>query len=355
MLHKRKGVYTMDNGFRIWDIPVTAANAVVPIILLILLGYFLKRKNFLSEDFLRIGNKLVFQVCLPAMLFINVYDIADFRDISWDVVIYSVLALVVLFFVGLAAAIFATRQPERRGVVLQCVFRSNYALIGLSLVSALGGQEAAAIAAVLSAFTIPVFNILGVIALTMFVNKSVSFGKTCKQILSGILKNPLILAIGAGLICLGLRGAQNAIWGQTVFSLQRDLKFLYSALSSLKAVASPFALMVLGGQFAFDAVKSLRREIITATFCRLVITPLLGIGGAVVLSKAGILSCGPEVYPSLIALFGSPVAVSSAIMAGSMGNDKQLAAQLVVWTSLFSIVTIFLTVCILMGMGLLVV
>ena len=345
----------MGESFRIWDIPVTAANAVVPIILLILLGYFLKQKKFLSEDFLRIGNNLVFKVCLPAMLFINVYDIADFRDISWDIVIYSVVVLIVLFFIGLAAAIFSTRVPERRGVVLQCVFRSNYALIGLSLVSALGGQEAAAGAAILSAFTIPVFNILGFVALTMFVNKDISLGKTCKQILSGIVKNPLILAIGAGLICLGLRSAQNAIWGQTVFSLQHDLKFLYSALGSLKAVASPFALIVLGGQFAFDAVKELRREILTGTICRLVLTPLLGIGGAVLLSKAGVLSCGQEVYPALIALFGSPVAVSSAIMAGSMGNDKQLAAQLVVWTSIFSIVTIFLTVCILMGLGLLVI
>jgi predicted permease len=52
-------------------------------------------------------------------------------------------------------------------------------------------------------------------------------------------------------------------------------------------------------------------------------------------------------------MFGSPVAVSSAIMAGSMKNDEQLATQLVVWTSLLSIVTIFATVCLLMGMGLL--
>lgn len=57
-------------------------------------------------------------------------------------------------------------------------------------------------------------------------------------------------------------------------------------------------------------------------------------------------------FPALVAMFGSPVAVSSAIMAGSMGNDEQLAAQLVVWTSLLSIVTIFVTVCLLMWMGL---
>ena len=92
------------------------------------------------------------------------------------------------------------------------------------------------------------------------------------------------------------------------------------------------------------------------TVWRIVLTPLLGIGGAFLLSRyTGLLSCGVNEYPALIALFGSPVAVSSAVMAGSMGNDEQLATQLVVWTSLCSIVTIFLQVCILMGAGLLVV
>jgi predicted permease len=69
--------------------------------------------------------------------------------------------------------------------------------------------------------------------------------------------------------------------------------------------------------------------------------------------STGLLSCGVQEYPALIAMFGSPVAVSSAVMAGSMGSDEQLATQLVVWTSIFSIFTIFAEVCILMMMGLL--
>jgi predicted permease len=72
-----------------------------------------------------------------------------------------------------------------------------------------------------------------------------------------------------------------------------------------------------------------------------------------VLTHAGLLHCTQIHYPALVALFGSPVAVSSAIMASSMKNDGQLAAQLVVWTSIFSIFTIFAEVCILMMMGLL--
>ena len=86
----------------------------------------------------------------------------------------------------------------------------------------------------------------------------------------------------------------------------------------------------------------------------LVNPPLLGIGGAILLSQySGILSCGVNEYPALIAMFGSPVAVSSAVMAGAMGSDEQLATPLVVWTSLLSILTIFAQVCVLMSIGLL--
>ena len=337
----------------VFTILATAANAVLAIILIILLGYFLKQCKFLSADFLKTGNWLVFHVCLPAMLFVNVYNIEGFAAIDWQIVLYSVLALSVLFVLGLGLALLTTRQPLRRGVVWQCAFRSNYALIGLSLVNALGGGEAAAIAAILSAFTIPVFNIFAVIALSVFVDKKESWQKTVKTMVLGILKNPLILSIALALLCLAIREAQTGIWGRVVFSLQTNTPFLYTAAQNLKAVASPFALLVLGGQFEFSAVKGMWKEITAGTVFRLVVAPMLGIGGAVLLVHAGVLQCGPEIYPGLIALFGSPVAVSSAIMAGAMGNDKQLATQLVVWTSLFSIVTVFVTVCILMAFGLL--
>ena len=339
---------------RILHILFTAANAVVPIILLILLGYVLKQRKFLTPEFSKVGNRLVFNVCLPCMLFINVYNIESFSSIQWDIVIYANVALIVIFLMGLATAMAVSKVPERRGVILQATFRSNFALIGLSLVSALGGPGAEAVAAIISAFTIPAFNILAVIALTMFVGSSASWQQNAKKILLNILKNPLIIGICLGLVVLLLREAQVTAFGEVRYALNRQTKFLYTALNNLKAIASPFALIILGSEFEFTAVKGLWKEITAGTLWRLILSPLLGIGGAIVLAKAGILNAGPDVYPALIAMFGSPAAVSSAIMASSMGGDKQLATQLVVWSSLLSIVTVFLTVCILMGMGLIV-
>lgn len=357
------------------DILVTSVNAVLPIVLLILLGYLLKRFRFLNDNFVKIGNKFVFKVCLPCMLFINIYDkMNSFADIRWDVVIYSVIMICVIFGLGLLTAILTTKKNKRRGVILQCSFRSNFAIIGLTLVDRLGGDTG--IASIISAFSIPVFNILAVVALSIFAEeeetvevgsgeqlsmqfeksepKKKSFGKSAGKILLNIIKNPLIIGVVVGLVFVGIREIERAACGGAVpFRFDNQLKFLYTCAVDLKAIASPLALVVLGGQFEFSAVKGMTKEIIVGTVWRIVLAPLLGIGIAFLISKyTNLFTFGAEIYPTLIALFGTPVAVSSAIMAGQMKNDEQLATQLVVWTSICSIATIFIMVFILMSCGL---
>ena len=176
-----------------------------------------------------------------------------------------------------------------------------------------------------------------------------------KRVALNIVTNPMILGIAAGLVAIGLRYAEIAIWGSAVFTLEGDLTFIYNVLDDLRLVATPLALVVLGGGFEFSAVKGMTKEIVVATLFRVVLAPLLGVGVAVLLSEyTPLLSFGQTEYPALISLFGTPVAVSSAIMAGSIGdNDEQLAGQLVVWTSVASIVSLFAIVFALMSMGLL--
>lgn len=358
------------NEAEMFEIFLTTVNAVVPIILLILLGYGLKRFKFLNDNFVSIGNKFVFKVCLPCMLFINVYDkMNSFADIRWDVVIYSVIVICVIFALGLVTAVLTTKKSDRRGVILQCSFRSNFAIIGLTLVERLGGDTG--LASIISAFSIPVFNILAVVALSIFVGKeqkveneqleiqtegevkTVKRGQGVKNILLNIVKNPLIIGVFVGLVFVAVREIERAICGGEVpFSFKIHLKFLYTCVADLKAIASPLALIILGGQFEFSAVKGMTKDIIVGTCWRIVVAPLIGIGCAYLLSLTPLFTFGADVYPTLIALFGTPVAVSSAIMAGAMKNDEQLATQLVVWTSIGSIVTIFITVFMLMLFGL---
>lgn len=320
-----------------------AANAILPLILLIGLGYFLRQIHMFDASFFKKANTLVFRVCLPTLLFYNIYNIESLHSLRMDVVAYALLILSLLFLCGLLTVRFLIRDPRQKGVVLQCIFRSNYAIIGLPLAEALGGEEAVATAALLSAFSIPFFNIFGVLSLSLYVGKD---GPDLRSVLRKIIQNPLIHGVLAGITALIIRNLLPANTdGTPVFMMKNQLPFLYSAVKSLSQIASPLALLVLGGQFTFQAVKGMKREIIIGTVWRIVLSPMLGLIPAFLLSEyTSVLSFGTQEFPSLIALFGTPVAVSSAIMAAEMDNDETLAGQLVVWSSLCSIFTLFIII-----------
>lgn len=334
------------------DTLIFAANSVLPIILIILLGYQLKRTGFFDDTFLKNANKLVFNIAIPAYLFFNVYTIESFSTVNWGLILYCVILILAIYFVSMVCTFIFTKDRGKRGVLIQCAFRSNFAIIGLTLADSIGGSKAVGIAAVLSAFSIPLFNVLAVITLSIF-GENKNGRPTVKGILKSIAKNPLIIGVVLALVCLVIRHIEpvNAA-GEPVFTIKNNLPFLYKAIDSVSSIASPLALIVLGGQFTFSAVRSLAGDIVYGTLWRLVIAPFAAIGLIALLSDTGVLYADSSCYPSLIALFGSPVAVSSAIMAEAMDCHGELARQLVVWTSLVSIVTVFVSIVLLRSFAL---
>lgn len=332
---------------------VTAVNAILPIVLLIALGYGLRQCSFLTKEFVAGGNKLMFRLLIPLMLFTNTYTIESFSSVPWDLTLYGAGMVLVIFLFGFFLTPGLTREPGRKGALLQSTFRSNTAVIGISLAQALGGEEAVQVATVVTAVCVPLLNMLAVVALSIYGSNG---GKLDgKKLLKNIVTNPLILGIAAGFLCIALRAAEKAVFGSVVFTLGGNLQFLYSALRQAGSIATPFALIILGAQFNFAAMGDMKKEILWGTAWRVVIAPALGLGAAIALNQFGVLHCASADYPALIALFGTPTAVSSAVMAGQMGCDEQLATQIVVWSSVASIFTLFVTVCLLMGMGLLIV
>lgn len=326
------------------DAFVFAANAVLPIVLMIALGYFFKRIGLLNQGFLDVGNKLTFRVLIPALLYYNIYGIGSLGEINFGFVLYGLAAVVVIFLVSTLITCLFTKDQGKRGSLIQAVFRSNYAIIGLPLASSLFGDKGAAAAGVMSAFCVPLFNILAVVTLTVFNNGSQKKKIDVKKILIGIVKNPLIIATVLGLLTLAVREL-FVLWGAR-FRL-RDIEFLYKTLENLKSICTPFALIVLGGRFEFSAVKRQLRYIVFGTLMRTVAVPVLGLAVAYFF----IPGLSGEHFATYVAVFGTPVAVASAIMAKEMGADDELAGQLVVWTSLVSTVTIFIYVAIFRAIG----
>lgn len=325
-------------------------NAVLPIILLILLGYTIKRAGLLPESFFPQLNRLCFHVCLPVLLFYNIYNVADIKSIAenWRVAFFSLMAILASFFLGLLLVSLLVKEPNQKGVVLQCIFRSNYAIIGIPLATslALGQAIPVATASVVSAISVPLFNILATIALSVFVKEGENTTSVA-TILKKIATNPLIIGVCSGIVALVFRSfLPNEGNGTPVFSIKVQMPFLYSAIKMVASIASPIALIALGGGFTFSAVKRLKKQILIGMVMRLVAIPLIFLAAAYYVGFRG------NEFPSLVALFGTPVAVSSVPMSAEMKGDTELAGQLVVWTTVASSITLFLLIFVCTQMGL---
>ncbi len=320
-----------------------ALGAVAPIILLVAIGYLLKRIGLLKHDLARAANKLVFRVFLPVTLFLNVYKIENLGDIEFGYMAYALIVIFLLFLLGLGLSFVVTGHRERRGPFIQVSFRSNYALVGLPLAGSLFGAEGMMVATLLSATSIPLFNVLAVISLSLFGGGEQKPG--VKKILLGIVKNPLIIGIATGLVFLGIR----ALFVHLGVSFRlADMAPIYTVLEYLSDLSTPLALLVLGAQFEFSAVKALRREIIAGTVARTVVAPLVGVGVAYLFFRD--VFTGAH-FAAFVALFATPVAVSSLPMAQEMENDAALAGQYVVWTTIISAFSIFLASFLLRAAG----
>lgn len=314
-----------------------AINAVLPIVIIVVIGYMLKRTGFVTQEFGKMANKMVFRLFLPAMLFLNIYKIEKISLISFDYVYYAIITVILTFIVNIPLTRFITKDGARRGALLQGTFRSNFALVGIPLAMSLYGEEGGAIASVLSAILIPTFNILAVISLSLFneeKTKDRGVIDKIKNLLLSIVKNPLIISVALGCLTLAVR-MLFVKWG-VEFRLS-DIAPIYKVLSYLSNVATPLALIALGIQFEFSAIKELRREIIFGVAVKNFAAPVLWIGLAVIFRNY---FSGAH-FAAFVATFATPVAVSSIPMAQEMKANSDLAGQLVVWTTVMSGLVIF--------------
>lgn len=319
-----------------------ALGAVAPIVLMVLVGYFLKTIGWINHRFAKEANKLVFRAFMPVMLFLNIYRITSFADFEFGFILYVVIALLVIFAVFTPLVKLVTKEKSRHGVLVQAAYRSGYSLIGIPLAESLYGTAGAIAATLLSAAVIPLFNVLAVICLadTGEEGKKPSVGK----ILLDIVKNPLIIGIAAGLAVVGIR-ALFVRWGVS-FRLS-DIGPLMTFLQYISNLAIPMALLVLGAQFEFSAVSAMRREIIFGTVIRTVVIPLVFIGIALLFRD----KFSAAHFACFVSVFATPVAVTSVPMAQEMGGDVTLAGQLVVWSTLVSALTVFLFTFVLRLLG----
>lgn len=325
-------------------------NAVFPILLLIVLGYYAKRAGMLSEQTIAQINRFNFRYGYFCLMFVNIYgvDLKEGLPVTMIALVLGIIAL--LTVVGWVAASFLTKERGRKGVLIQASFRSNYAIIGMMMAQALAGDEGAALVAIFQLPAVLYYNSVSVLAMSIY---SDSGNKpSVRSVMKSMAQNPLIRGILTALVVIVVRfflpvGAD----GQPVFTIARDLPWLLSTMTHLSRMASPLALICLGANLKISEASHYMKELVGGIILRLVSAPVIGFTIIYFADRAGIITVTPPIVAMLISVLGSPLATAAAIMAKEMDADAGLAGQLVVWTSVLSMGSLFIIVSFMRGIG----
>ncbi|MBC7958965.1 MAG: AEC family transporter [Vallitaleaceae bacterium] len=309
-------------------------NAVISLILIVGLGYFLKRIKLIDNDFVGKANRFCFLVAFPLQLFYNIYHIDFNQPIDLNFLLFIVISILLMVVLLIFTVPKMIKDATKVGSFIQGAYRSNFLLIGLPLASNLFGENGVAIASLALPIVIPLYNFTAVIVLSLFAkgNTPVSVSKPpLLKLITEILKNPLIIAS-----LLGLLMSLCALPVPMIFD---------KAIHDVGVIATPFALILLGGQFSFETLHGRLKLAIIASVLRVMIFPLFIITAAILLGFRN------SELGTIMIIFATPSAISGFIMAKNMNNDSELAGQIIILTTLLSSLTLFAWVFVLKWIG----
>lgn len=302
---------------------ILSLNVVLPLFITISLGYFLKYLNMFDNNTLDTMNNITFKSFLPVLLFYNIYK-TDLHDtFNLKLIIFSVTCIIVLYLILYLLVPLIEKDNKKRGALLQGLFRSNFVIFGLPITESLFGSEKVGVAALLIAVIVPLFNMLSVLALETFRGGKLNF----KKIFIGIIKNPLIIAS-----CLG------------VLTLLLKIKIptaIEKTISDVSKIATPLSLILLGASFKFDNIKKYLKQTTIAVIGKTILIP------CIILPICIMFGYRDVELSTLMIIFAAPTAISSFTMAKQMDSDSDLAGQIVVFTSAFCVITVFMWIFIL--------
>jgi len=313
---------------------VYSINSILPIFLLVVFGALLKKWGKITDSFTEIADWIVFKIALPVMLFLEVASCSISDDFDAELVLFLVISVTSVFVLVAVITVLIIKDQSKRGSFIQGVCRSNFAILGVPLAVNMFGEAGGKAIAIVMPFIIIMFNSYSIIILSVFSGSEKH--KLDKRSVAGIIKNvvtnPLIIAVVLALPFM-------------IFDIE-----LFTAanktLNYLSALATPLALLSLGANFKPESLKGRVGYAAVGAACKTVVVPALAVTVAALLGFRG-----PSLGVVLIC-FGSPTAITSYIMAKKMDNDHDLAAQILLLSTLICVVTIFIGIFILKTLAL---
>lgn len=292
------------------------ARIVLPIFLLMLSGFALRRLTIIDDVFVDQASRLVYSLTLPVLIFLGIAK-ADFLQLFSARQLLYVYAATLLGVLGLW--LWARRyisEPADRGVFVQGAFRGNFGIIGLAVIVNMLGEPGIAPAALLLALIVPLYNLLSILVLIPPSQEGYGWTRLAKTIFT----NPLILAVIAAL--------PFSLWRWPLPAILEATGVYFADLTL------PLALLAIGGSLNLRHLARSSALAIQSSLLKLVLLPTVMTLGAAVAGYRG------DELAILFVLFGSPTAAASYIMARVMGGNGSLAANIVAITTLGSILTL---------------
>lgn len=300
-----------------------ALDAVFPLLALMTVGYICRRVGFITKDAVSTINRIIFRLFLPVLIFYNLYsnDFTSFIDYKLIIYIPVTVILVIIGSFLIVPKIEKDRMQEP--VIIQAIFRGNLVFVGMPVMEAVARKKYLGLMALAITLTIIVYNVASVI-----VFEALRKGKPdYKKMLRGIAVNPLIHGAAVGVIF--------------TFCHIPIPDLALGVIRQMSQVATPMMLVMLGAGFSFAATGKYTKQIFLTSFARLVLVPAILVPAAILL--------GFNNYEIIVvfATMCAPTAVNTFTISQQMGGDGELAAQIVAYCSVISIVTIFLWIVVL--------
>lgn len=294
----------------------TALSVSLPTFAWVVVGIALQRLGFLPDKLIMFVSKLAFVVGLPLMLFASACQIDYSTLSSARYLLAGMLATLLVMAASWVYSRWRGHPRAEQGIFVQAAFRSNLAIVGLALAVSAYGERGLVLAALLVALMTVLYNVLAVWVLNTTLGQASSPG----AILLGIARNPLIIGISVGVL-LSLSG----------LPIPPQVAPLGTALSTFFL---PLMLVCIGGSMKFSDLRSAGPIAWEATCWRLCIAPLI----SVLLALA--MGVKDEPLGVLFLLVSSPVAAASFIMVVAARGNAVMAANIVVLSTLFSVVSV---------------
>ena len=290
-------------------------NITAPVFAMLFLGVLLKRIDWINDNFIHTASALVFNVTMPALLFLGILHADLHAALQPELLIYFSIATLVSFAIAWGWAIWKCPR-EDRGIYTQGAFRGNNGVIGLALAASMYGDYGISLGAILAALVILFYNTLSTIVLAVYspVIKSDPWS-ICKSILS----NPLIISVLV---------ATPMAYGQVPLP-----NWLLTSGDYLAQMTLPLALICIGGTLSLAALRDSGRLAIDASLVKMVWLPLFGTLGAWLCGFRG------AELGILFLYIGSPTAAASYVMARAANGNHELAASIIVITTLMAAIT----------------